>query len=32
MRIEFVLKQAKLDAERKIIEAKVTSDAQKRLN
>ena len=30
--MEFVLKQVKLDAERKIIEAKVTSDAQKRLS
>jgi len=29
MRMEFVLKQAKLDAERKIIEAKGSSDAQK---
>jgi regulator of protease activity HflC (stomatin/prohibitin superfamily) len=32
MRMEFVLKQAKLDAERKIIEAKGTSDAQKILS
>jgi len=29
MRMEFTLKQAKLEAERKIIEAKGTSDAQK---
>jgi len=29
MRMEFILKQAKLEAERKIIEAKGTSDAQK---
>jgi regulator of protease activity HflC (stomatin/prohibitin superfamily) len=29
MRMEFTLKQAKLEADRKIIEAKGTSDAQK---
>lgn len=32
MGMEFVLKQAKLEAERKIIEAKGTSDVQKRLS
>ncbi len=32
MRMEFILKQAKLDAERKIIEAKGLSDAQKILS